>query len=259
LTPRKRRQRLDSIQQIAEQLRQSADVPAPDLTSSILNRVDATRPFLDGRTRRMLWVGRIALGVSVATVGLGIALTHRWAPDTVDLVSSRPAPLSNVVETVRTEAGVRLVEFRVAVDSASQPDAASGSAAQSPSGGLLALVTSAAPTPASASSKPCTICGPMIPPSEAARRVPAATLTAAIETSPVAPSTTEVPAPRITWLTARVRLGGSGGLGAGGTGGIGLASAANVGSATDRTTRLVLDELAPLGVGPSADSALAPK
>jgi hypothetical protein len=259
LTPRKRRQRLDSIHQIAGQLRQSCDVPAPDLTSSILAQVDATRPFLDGRTRRMLWGGRIALGLSVAAVGLGVALTHRWAPETIELVSTRPAPLSNVVETVRSEAGVRLVEIRVAVDSAGRPVAAGGSASSVPDGGLLTLVSSAAVTPAAVVTRPCTFCGPMIPPAEAARRVPAVAIRPALEVTPALANSAVTP--RFALLAFRARLTGEADAAshanASPAGGSGWVSASI--SAGRPVSRLVLDELAPLGAGPSAESALAPK
>jgi hypothetical protein len=253
LTPRKRRQRLDSISVIAAQLRQSNDVLAPDLTSSILDQVDATRPFLDGRTRGMLWVGRIAIGCSVAMVGLGIALTHRWAPEAVDIVMSRPAPLSNVVETVKFEAGERLTELRVAVDSASQPSTSAATASVG-TGGLLALVSSATPVAAaSGSGKPCTFCGPMIPPAMAARLAPAPGSLASTD-GPGAVNDGLTAGSGSAWISARLRLAG-------------LASSADgqspttvrVGLPVEQPGRLVLDELTPLGIGSSADSALAPK
>lgn len=261
MTPRKRRQRLDSIHEIADQLRQSAAFSTPDLTDSILDRVGDARPFLDRRTRHLLWVGRTMVGLSVAAVGLGVALTHRWAPEAVDLVSaSNPAPLSSVVESVRSEAGERLVTLRVAVDQAGQ--AVDAGAASVPSGGLLTLVTSAAPAlPAASVTRGCTICGPMIPPGEAARLVPSSMLAKADVASS---ATTLQPGARfqIGLASFRMDVAGLTGIHAGGgkMGEMsGLIAVPGVGSTSGRPGRSVLDELAPLGIGPSADSVLAPK
>lgn len=267
MTPRKRRQRLDSIHEIADQLRQSAGVPAPDLTDSILDRVGESRPFLDRRTRRMLWVGRGAIGLSVAVVGLGVALTHRWAPQTVDLVTaSAPAPLSSVVESVRHEAGERLVNLRVAVDQAATVESGSNSA---PTGGLLTLVASAAPiAPARTKTACCTICGPMIPPAEAAKIIPSSMLT---RSRPAAFGETDVLAQSsIVDSGVFVHVGLAsfpadfGGLaGAHSANGVtnvsGLFATSAVAPAPRRPVRSPIEELAPLGIGPSADSVLAPK
>ncbi len=271
MTPRKRRQRLDSIHEIADQLRQSAAVPAPDLTDSILDRVGVARPFLDRHTRRMLWVGRGALGLSVAAVGLGIALTHRWAPETVDMiaVSAAPAPFSSVVESVRHEAGERLTTLRVAVDQAASAEAGNPSAA---TGGLLTLVASAAPiVPDQTKSACCTFCGPMIPPAEAAKIVPSSMLARSGRVSfddsgVLAQSSVLDPAAgfHVGLASFRMDLGGLAGANPV-LGNLGAVSdpfaATGVGSTLSarRPARSPLDEQAPLGFGPSADSVLAPK
>ena len=77
MSPRGRRNRLSSIHAIADELRQSSEaVGTPDFASSILSRVEVQRPFLCERTRQMIWVGRAAVGLSVAVMALGVAL--RW-------------------------------------------------------------------------------------------------------------------------------------------------------------------------------------
>ena len=235
MTPRSRRQRLNSLQQIAAQLRQTADVPAPDLSDSILDKVDARRPFLDDKTRRMLWAGRAALGLSVAVVVLGVALTHRWAPNAVELVS-RPAPFSNVVENVRSEAGVRLVELRVAAGAAD-------TGANKSNGGLLSLITTAAPVQTARTST-CSFCGPVLSPSDAARictssLTPSADATGSLADRKISNSTNMLGSSRIF---TRIRMVSS-----------------TVGAGIDDGRRLILDELAPLGSGAAGDSALSPK
>lgn len=240
MTPRKRRQRLDSIHQIAEQLRQSADVPAPDLTSSILAQVDAQRPFLDRRTRRMLWAGRAALGLSVALVALGVALTHRWAPEAVEVVS-RPAPLSNVVETVRTEATERLGDLRNAVAETVVAAAPSGRSGGDQGSGLLALVAGAGS--ADSVHAGCLFCGPVLPPAEAARRAPAPSAST-IALSPA--ETSRLGAHRV-WLGAMQSP-------------LPPAPPARARAALfSEGRRSGLEDLGPLGAGPLADSPLAPK
>lgn len=102
MSPRGRRNRLSSIHAIADELRQSSEaVGTPDFASSILSRVEVQRPFLCERTRQMIWVGRAAVGLSVAVMALGVALLYRWSPDTADLAGA-PAPASMVLRTVQT-------------------------------------------------------------------------------------------------------------------------------------------------------------
>jgi len=257
LTPRKRRDRLNSLQQIAAQLRQTDDVAAPDLTGSILDQVAATRPFLDDKTRRLLWVGRASLGLSVAAVVLGVALTQRWAPRAVEFVSSRPSPLSSVVENVRNEAGIRLVGLREAAPLSS----ASNRSESSQQGGLLTFITSASPTPSATPASRCTLCGPRLSPSEAARMVPPSDVRATVargggmgEESITLADLKSAAGSASTYgrFSSRVRLG-AGGLG-GGSGGLGGGF-----GGLEAGGRVILDELTPLGSGAGADSALAPK
>lgn len=263
MTPRKRRERLGSIHEIADRLRQSADVAAPDLTNAILSQVHANRAFLDRRTRRLLWVGRAAIGVTVATVVLSTALLHRWSPGTFE-VASRPAPLSSVLESVKSEASERLVGLRQAVDAAVPPTPV-GTDDHAGQGGLLSLVSMAAPARA-ASVRPCAFCGPVIPPAQAARTVPASveaseaprTLASTKLSSPSSNSGAAMfaIAPVSGRFGVRMRFGDSAAASAAGTPGD-RQPGVPAGGSVLRT--ISLNELAPLAATGSADSALAPK
>jgi hypothetical protein len=115
----RRRARLDDIADVASSLR-NAPIQTPDFTSSILDRVDVQRPFLAPSVRRRLpWI-RIGLGASVAFAALGIALTHRWAPEAVQL-TEQPAPISDVVQSCA--ACGHLVALRPAVLKVTEQDA----------------------------------------------------------------------------------------------------------------------------------------
>lgn len=108
-----RRRRLDDIAHVATSLR-SAPIDAPDLTQSILNAVDAERAFLAPSVRRRIHISRWALGASVAMVVLGVALTVRWSPEVVQIAGG-PAPISNVVKSVESNADVSLSSLRKTV------------------------------------------------------------------------------------------------------------------------------------------------
>lgn len=266
MTPRKRRDRLNSIREIAAQLQQSDDLAAPDLTQSILARVDANRPFLDRQTRRMVWVGRGALVASVAAIVLTAALMQRFAPETVEIVA-RPAPLSNVVESVKSNATERLVVLREAVNS--KPLVESGEVALEssfdamPRGGLLTLVTPVAvslvgeePVPQLASR--CELCGPMLPPARAARLVTESRSVGAEQAPAMAlsasrSSVTMAASFESPWTGSRVRLAGDADARSVTAARL-AANATRVGS-----RRILLNELTPLGPGAACDSALAPK
>lgn len=166
MNPRGRRQRLSSIQQIAETLRQSDDVAAPDLTGSILDAVDAERPFLSAPTRRMVIAGRFALGFTVVCFVAGVALAHRWAPSLFEL-TARPAPLSSVVENVRSEAQVTLADFQRQVQTVAVSTSAASPASAQVFVSLIAPTKPAAGKTVSASF--CTMVGPTLSPAEAAR------------------------------------------------------------------------------------------
>ncbi len=107
MNERKRRARLDDIRRVAETLRESP-IEAPDFTSSILDRVDAERPFLAPSVRRRLpWV-RIGLGVCVAATTLMVAMAYRVAPRAVRMATMQAAPVSDVVQCVECAAASRL-------------------------------------------------------------------------------------------------------------------------------------------------------
>lgn len=264
MTPRKRRDRLNSIREIAAQLQQSDDLAAPDLTHSILARVDANRPFLDRHTRRMVWVGRGALVASVAAIVLTAALMQRFAPETVEIVA-RPAPLSNVVESVKIDAAERLVVLRDAVNSNQLVDtseeALTSSVDAMPRGGLLTLIT---PVAVSLTREEpilrshCELCGPMLPPVRAAQLVTTLSPVSA-EQSPLMAlaasksSVTMSASFESSWSSSRVgvvseRVNRS------------VAAARLAANATPHSgRRIMLNELTPLGAGAACESALAPK
>jgi hypothetical protein len=156
VTPRGRLQRLNDIRQIADSLRESgADAGAPDLTGSILDRVDAERPFLSGRTRRMVIAGRYGIGAAVLVMVLGVAVAHRMYPD-IGSFDRKSSPLSSVVESVRHEAVEQIAGIRQTVPGASSA--------------LMTLVVANSPAPAQPQSVTCTMVGPTMTPVEAARQ-----------------------------------------------------------------------------------------
>lgn len=103
-SPGDRRRRLSDIQSVVHSLR--ADLSdAPDLTDSILARVDEHRPFTDRRTRGLMLVGRLGAAAAVALVVLGVTLAYRYAPSATGWAGApEPRPLSNVVEIAQTSA-----------------------------------------------------------------------------------------------------------------------------------------------------------
>lgn len=164
MTPRGRKQRLNEIREIADSLRQSRDVDVPDLTASILDAVDAERPFLSRRTRRMVIAGRFALGLSIVGVVAFIAVAHRLAPSSLEF-SPQPAPLSAVVEKVQNEAQVKLADLQRQVRSV----AALSDDSSSPTHVLYTLVSPGGGS-GQAMTGPATMVGPTQPPSEAVQR-----------------------------------------------------------------------------------------
>lgn len=98
-------------------MREGVDVP--DFTASILVRVDERRAFLSGRDRRRVLVTRAALGVSVASVALGFALAHRYAPESVE-IAPQPTHLSSVISCVQCEATSRVSSLRQTLNDASE-------------------------------------------------------------------------------------------------------------------------------------------
>ncbi|MFN7021262.1 MAG: hypothetical protein ACK4WH_08060 [Phycisphaerales bacterium] len=165
MTPRGRKQRLSDIREIADSLRQSRDVDVPDLTASILNAVDAERPFLSRQTRRMVIAGRFALGLSIVGVVAFIAVAHRLSPSSLEF-SPQPTPLSAVVETVQNEAQVKLADLQRQVRSV----AALSDESSSPSQVLYTLVLPGGGSGQAMAVGLTTMVGPTQPPSEAVQR-----------------------------------------------------------------------------------------
>jgi hypothetical protein len=92
---------MQRMQRAIGRLRESVD--APDLTGSIMARVEARRPFLPNRQRRMVSAGRLAAAACVLIAVSGVALTRRWWPGALDLVT-RERPVSAVVDAGRADA-----------------------------------------------------------------------------------------------------------------------------------------------------------
>lgn len=177
MNPRNRRQRLSNIQQIAEDLRHSADsAPAPDFTRSILDRVDAERPFLTQKTRHLVIAARFGAGLAAVLAVGAVVVFHRMAPGALEL-SPAPAPLSTVVESVKSEATVQLADLRSTVQNVAL--SAQDATPELTSNMLLTLVAAsparvekaaqASPEPLIPSAACCQMVGPTLPPDEAAR------------------------------------------------------------------------------------------
>ncbi len=88
-------------------------VPAPDLTGSILARVERERGWLDRRDRRRVWVARIAAGIALVLAGGGVFLAHRVAPNVA--ATAEPTPVAELVDAVPVEASRALSELEVAL------------------------------------------------------------------------------------------------------------------------------------------------
>lgn len=127
-----RRDRLENIASITQGMRSSLG-NTPDFAASILVAVDERRSFLSGRDRRRVLLTRAALGISVATLALGAALIHRFAPDAVELVA-QPQPMSSMISCVECEASSRVKTIRASL----------GEVAESPAPRLSNLVSSVA-------------------------------------------------------------------------------------------------------------------
>jgi hypothetical protein len=98
MNARDRKKKLSDIRLVADSLR-SEPIEAPDLTASILDRVDAQRAFLAPSVRaRIPWLRLGVLG-GLSVLGLSCMLVLRYAPESVRLVE-RPAPLTAVVDRV---------------------------------------------------------------------------------------------------------------------------------------------------------------
>lgn len=89
-------------------------VESPDLTDSIMTEVGRRRGFLPERLRNMVKAGRLAAAACILVVFLGVALLHRYAPDTVSVVE-RPAPVSRVLSSGAQDASSGMQQISGAV------------------------------------------------------------------------------------------------------------------------------------------------
>ncbi|MBX3406465.1 MAG: hypothetical protein KF869_06850 [Phycisphaeraceae bacterium] len=110
-----RRDRLNDLHRINDALRSAA--PSPDLSASILARVDAERGFVCRRGRALVWAGRAGAAATVALVALGLALAYRANPGSLDL-ATRATPASDVIDSVSARAAAQFVQIRGAVEPA---------------------------------------------------------------------------------------------------------------------------------------------
>lgn len=183
VNPRDRRHKLNEIRSVARELRSTAPAASevPDLTSAILGRVDAEKPFLNQSTRRCLWVGRAAIGATVALVALSGFLMVRFAPKVMEPVA-KPAPLSAVLDDVQSTASVRMSAVQQRLLEAPQelaefvPPIEPLVSGRVPTGREVAGFSG--PLTLGGGSGGLTFMGPMLPPAEAARREPAVIKTA---------------------------------------------------------------------------------
>jgi len=109
LTNRGRRARLEDIQQIADALREPVD--SPDLSASILARVDSQRCFLPCRARAMVWIGRGAAAFAVILVVLGITLANTYHPGAMS-PSPQPTLVTGVISAVSSQANEQITALR---------------------------------------------------------------------------------------------------------------------------------------------------
>lgn len=158
MNPRDRRHRLNEIRSVAKELRSTAPAPCevPDFTDAILGRVDAERPFLNTSARRCVWVGRAAIGASVAIVAMCGFLTYRYAPRALE-VSPQERPLTAMVESAEARAALHVASVRESL--VETPRALSA---------LVPDIEAAIDGPGQGRCQK--FCGPMLPPAVAARR-----------------------------------------------------------------------------------------
>ncbi|MEM1331109.1 MAG: hypothetical protein AAGG07_11155 [Planctomycetota bacterium] len=102
------------------------DLPAPDLTDLVLDRVDAARPFISKRQRITVLLGRAGLGLAAVALTLGSLATYRALPSWV--VPSERTPLTTVVDAgqASVEAGRILLDGVFLPDALEQHAAAAG-------------------------------------------------------------------------------------------------------------------------------------
>jgi hypothetical protein len=78
-------------------------VRAPDLTDSILDRVDHLRGFVPPKERKLIRFGRIAVAAMLFGVIAGAVIVQRRAPEVVEL-AGMPTPVRDVARAAAKEA-----------------------------------------------------------------------------------------------------------------------------------------------------------
>lgn len=110
-----RQDRLKDIALISATLRADQAAQAvPDLTASILDRVDAERAFLAPSVRRRVLIARAGLVGAGVMLVLGVVLTHRYAGGVlgeVDSSARATTPVADVVASVQTRAQTQISEI----------------------------------------------------------------------------------------------------------------------------------------------------
>lgn len=84
----------------------------PDMTASVLARLDGERGFVPARVRRRIKAGRIAAAACLLLGLLGVAIGQRVAPDRFRL-QAEPTPVADLTDAVRqdsAETGQRLAD-----------------------------------------------------------------------------------------------------------------------------------------------------
>lgn len=139
--------KLHEIQGVMQSLREP--VETPDLTSAILSRVEAEKPFLDGTERRWLWAGRASIAAGILLLLGAVALLHTVAPQSTTW-SGKSAPLSAVIDSAEAEVTESYQTIRAQIASVSNivpcvevPAACQPAAACAPTGCWAAPVLTA--------------------------------------------------------------------------------------------------------------------
>ncbi|MBX3359426.1 MAG: hypothetical protein KF745_13485 [Phycisphaeraceae bacterium] len=113
-----RRDRLSDISDVVRSLQADA-ATAPDLTDSILSRVNQQKPFLDPATRQFVVAGRAAMALAVLVVATSIALIFRFAPEYTSLAAA-PKPLSDLVEVTQDATATQFETIRARIQTVAE-------------------------------------------------------------------------------------------------------------------------------------------
>lgn len=88
---------------------------SPDLSSSILDRLEDRGVLLPSRKRRTVFWTRVAAAAAIA-MGIGaLVLVERQSPGTTPMASTAPEPVRSVVEASKTAVDVSTLQVREAV------------------------------------------------------------------------------------------------------------------------------------------------